>query len=64
MVYIDAGNTVIKELSVADVKGTVVLKKTNLQKNSEMDLSAQPPGTYIITIQTTGQIVTGKIVKY
>ena len=45
----------IKSLIITDIKGTIIREIENVQSRTEIDVSAYPTGTYIITIITIDQ---------
>ncbi len=53
----------ISYISVIDITGKTVIKKSNIGKNATIDLSEIQTGIYIIKIQTVNNTFTQKIVK-
>lgn len=50
-------------LQIQDITGKILIEKSNLQQNKELDLSGFANGIYIIIIQTEEDVFTSKIVK-
>lgn len=50
-------------IQIQDITGKVLIEKSNLQQNEELDLSGFANGIYIIRIQTEEDVFTSKIVK-
>lgn len=56
-------NKKIKWISISDITGKVIFKKTELLQNGIIDLSVYKRGIYMINIYTDKEIFTTKIVK-
>ncbi len=50
-------------MKITDITGKVLIEKSNLQQNEELDLSGFANGIYIILIQTEDNVFTSKIIK-
>lgn len=56
--------TKIEDISVVDVKGSVLIKQIVGNSNTQkVDLQQVPKGIYILRIKTAGQVLTEKLVK-
>ena len=56
-------NNNIQQITISDLTGKTIIKKTEIQQNKAIDLSQFESGIYIISIQTDKDVFTTKIVK-
>ena len=52
------------QLTVTNVMGQVLLQKSKIASEDQLDLSGFTPGTYLVSLQFESQEVHFKIVKY
>ena len=63
MINFESDGYNIKKLTIFDVTGKTLIKRTEIQQNEIIDLSSFENGIYIISIQTDNEIFTTKIIK-
>jgi len=56
-------NTTMKDVSLYDIKGKLVMTKTINATEAQINVSDLNPGVYLITIQSDGKINTERIIK-
>jgi len=54
---------VAHQITVLSVRGLVVFQKNNITNFTEIDLSAQPRGVYLLRISAQDRFITWKIIK-
>jgi hypothetical protein len=62
-VVIDFGNTIFSKISLIDIRGKVLLQKTELSNKELVDISNLAKGIYFLKIQTTNMVHTEMIIK-
>jgi len=63
IINFDFAKNNIQKLTISDMTGKEIIKKTKIQQNEQIDLLSLESGIYIISIQTDNEIFTTKIIK-
>lgn len=62
-INLDFGDKIIQRIEIFDLNGKTILKKTEIQQNETIDMSPFENGIYTLTILTSKNIITTKVVK-
>jgi len=53
----------VQQIAISDITGKIIIKKTNINQNENIDLSNFTAGIYIAKIQINNDVLTTKIIK-